>query len=390
MSQFPYQIGLLGKYSDHESQLRSTFDRRFKDLGYQLGDCRILCGENILSRERRAPFAAMYFGHDEAETDDPRLLDDVLSDSAALLPIVEDISNFSALVPSAIKHINGVQRDQNDPAFERDVGTILESFRLLRRDRRLFISYKRDDARRVALQLYEALDQRGFDVFLDTHGVPPGEDFQSVLWHRLADSDVVVLLDTPHFFESRWTIEELARANATSLQVLHLLWPNRTAPDRSALSSFMTLEQSDFLGAELGDDASLASDTVVKVAVEVESLRARALAARYRYLVDAFCDEARRLGVDVDVQPTRHVVFRSKQTEGLVMPLVGVPSAQRLHEVYSELARDGKKSVVWALYDNRGLLRATIDHLDWLNISLPLKAVSVYEVSKELRKEAST
>ena len=71
------------------------------------------------------------------------------------------------------------------------------------------------------------------------------------------------------------------------------------------------------------------------------------------------------------------------------MPLVGVPSALRLHEVYQALTEyGGTPSVIWALYDNRGLLSTTIDHLNWLNINLPLKAVSVYAVSAEFAKEA--
>jgi hypothetical protein len=382
----------MGNYEPYEEKLRTTFNRRFQDLGYRSNDFRVLCGYEISERERRAPFAAIYFGHDKPENDDPELLKDVLSDSAVLLPIVDDISKFSALVPRAIKHINGVQLDPGDPDFERDVGTVVENFRLLRKDRRLFISYKRDDARRVALQLYEVLDERGFDVFLDTHGVPPGEDFQEVLWHRLADSDVVVLLDTPHFFESRWTQEELTRANATSVQVLHLLWPGRTAPSESSLSSFLPLDRCNFPGEEIGDEAVLRDCALEKIAIEVEALRARALAARHRFLVDAFCDEARRVGLDVDVQPARHVEFRSKKNKGFVVPIVGVPSAQRLHEIYRMLSmgKSGTPSTVWALYDNRGLLRATLEHLAWLNIRLPLKAVSVYEVSTELRNEAST
>ena len=82
-------------------------------------------------------------------------------------------------------------------------------------------------------------------------------------------------------------------------------------------------------------------------------------------------------------------MFRGKENEGYVMPLVGVPSGQRLHEVYKALTDGGTApSIVWALYDNQGLLHTTIDHLNWLNLSLPLKAVSVRDVSKELGKEA--
>lgn len=388
MAKFPYQIGLLGGYHQHEKQLQETIGRRFRDLGYTEDDFSVLRGDELLGRERRAPLAVIYFGHAKANEEDSQALVDVLKDSAVVLPVVEDIASFSVNVPIQLRHINGVQIDPDDPKFERDVGTIIENFRLLRKDRRLFISYKRDDSRRIALQLYEALDARGFDVFLDTHGVPPGADFQAVLWHRLADSDVVVLLDTPNFFESRWAREELTRANATSIQVLHLLWPGRSPPAEAALSSFLALEEEDFCESNFGGDGVLLDNVVKRIFVEVEALRARALASRHRYLVDAFCDEARRLGVEVDVQPSRHIVFRGTENEGFVMPLVGVPSARRLHEVYDALFKEESTKVVWALFDNRGLLSSTIDHLSWLNISLPLKAVSVYDVAKALGKEA--
>ena len=77
---------------------------------------------------------------------------------------------------------------------------MLESVGLLPRQRRVFVSYRRDEARQAALQLFNAFSAKLFDVFLDTHGIAPTEDFQAVLWHRLCNSDVLVMLDTPGLF----------------------------------------------------------------------------------------------------------------------------------------------------------------------------------------------
>jgi TIR domain len=66
---------------------------------------------------------------------------------------------------------------------------------------------------------------RLFDVFLDTHGIAPAEDFQTMLWHRLCDSDVLVMLDTPNYFGSRWTSAEFGRALAKGIAVLRVGWP---------------------------------------------------------------------------------------------------------------------------------------------------------------------
>ena len=204
-----------------------------------------------------------------------------------------------------------------------------------------------------------------------------------------ADSDVVVLLDTPHFFESRWTEEEITRANATNIQILHVLWPRRSAPLISALSEPLKLDATMFEGVETGHEARLKVSTIDQITVQVEALRARALAARHKELVDAFCDEARRRGLRVDVQPNRHITLKGKEGPIAVVPMVGVPSALRLNDVHDELGRSpvGVERI-WALYDLRGLLKEILAHLEWLNICLPLHAVSVFEVAARLERES--
>jgi hypothetical protein len=96
---------------------------------------------------------------------------------------------------------------------------------LLRKRRRLFISYKRTESAMVAQQLYHALDERGFDVFLDTLSVRPAEQFQEHLWHRMTDSDVVILLYTKSAHASGWVEQEIERANGMKITVVQLIWP---------------------------------------------------------------------------------------------------------------------------------------------------------------------
>jgi hypothetical protein len=99
---------------------------------------------------------------------------------------------------------------------------LLECVGLLPRQRRVFVSYRRDEARQAALQMFDALSSRHFYVFLDTHGITPAEDFQAMLWHRLCDSDVLLMLDTPNYFEGRWTSAEFGRALAKGISVLRI------------------------------------------------------------------------------------------------------------------------------------------------------------------------
>jgi hypothetical protein len=197
--------------------------------------------------------------------------------------------------------MNGISVADCGGKFERLASRILEGFGLLRERRRLFISYRRVETSGVAAQLYEALDAAGFDVFLDTHGVlRPGEPFQDILWHRLADTDVALLLDSPGFLASRWTEQELARANDCNLQTLQLLWPGQVEGAAAAFSTFHPLADDNFTGADtLGPSARLRDDCVTELVDAVEGLRARAIGARHAFLVREFLLEARKAGLSV-------------------------------------------------------------------------------------------
>src|SRR3546814_17543411 len=106
--------------------------------------------------------------------------------------------------------------------------TMLECVGLLRRQRRVFVSYRRVESRAAAVQLHDLLASRGFDVFLDTHDLRPGAPFPNVLWHRLVDFDVMVILDTPTYFTRPLTRTEIGKASRAKIQVLFVICPDTT------------------------------------------------------------------------------------------------------------------------------------------------------------------
>lgn len=386
---YHYQIGVLGNPRGLEKKFFKLLRKGMKELGIGRGLLSILLDEKINTRDRKAPFALVYFGSPEppsAETQ--KILADLLEDSVPIFPCVDDLAQFKSLVPEAISGVNGLDIAAKD-GLQRLTGFVLEAFRLLRTTRRLFISYRRSESQMAAIQLYEALDQRNFDVFLDTHSVAPGEPFQEVLWHRLADTDVVVLLDTPGFQESPWTMDELAQANTTTLQVLQVLWPKQRSTAPAAFSEFLPLKKGAFQDKKLtvGPGARLKTRAIEKICVATESLRARALAARYRNLVDYFCDVARELGMTPNVQQGRFIeVAGVAGGEAFVIPAVGIPDAvlnQGIEERFQEQCQANKK--VWLLYDERGVRDVWQEHLAWLNRYAPVKCVQVSECEAQLR-----
>jgi len=233
-----YQLVILGHDGDVgvtecTSRLDHALDLALSNLGVSRNKLltRLISGSTSPILDRRMPTVAVFFGLQESPTlsgQDEQRLATLLGDGVLLIPVVENIARFSTLVPTGLSSLNGVAIADCGTAFERLASRVLEGFQLLRKTRRLFISYRRVETSGVAAQLYEDLDAAGFDVFLDTHGVlRPGEPFQEILWHRLADTNVAVVLDSPGFMESRWTEEELARANSSNIQVLQVFWPGQ-------------------------------------------------------------------------------------------------------------------------------------------------------------------
>src|ERR1700733_806762 len=220
--------------------------------------------------DQKMPAVAVYCGLVPAasfQTDDEAILGHFVSNGYLVVPVVTDLNSYRSAVPPVLEGLNGVALADCGAECERIAARIMEGFGLLRERRRLFISYRRKDSSGVAAQLYEALDLAGYDVFLDTHGaIKPGEPFQEILWHRLADTDVVVLLDTPDFLGSRWTEEELARANNSNLQILQVLWPGQKEVSSAAFSTFHPLKHEDFLSTDiLGPTAHLTEDQVGEI-----------------------------------------------------------------------------------------------------------------------------
>lgn len=191
----PYQLILLGAVHGHDTRLRRSVDLALQGLGIPSNAITFLSDANASNRSLKSPVMAVFFGSSES-TADTALVTELIDDSIVIAPVVSDLSQVHAEIPPQLRHVNAIVLGTNDEGITRLVTLVLETFRLLRRERRLFISYKRTGSQPLADRLYDALDARGFDVFIDVRSVPPAADFQSQLWHRMSDSDVVVLIDT--------------------------------------------------------------------------------------------------------------------------------------------------------------------------------------------------
>ncbi|WAX93467.1 toll/interleukin-1 receptor domain-containing protein [Aminobacter sp. NyZ550] len=384
MPAYAYQIIVMGSKDDRLSMLKNSVEDRAAELG--IDPDKIVYLDSDDTYNRNFPALGIYFGNRSKIV--PDVIERLIQDSIVIAPVVSDITMVSQEIPEELSHINAIPCSNSGDNIARLASLVFETFRLLRKERGIFISYRRKGSQSLANKLYDELDKRGFDVFIDTRSVPPAADFQAELWHRMSDVDTIVLIDTPGFREGRWTKAELAQANLLGIQTLHLLWPGQKEDSKYAFSHFVTLQPSDFKGSSPGRGATITQDAINAICRLAEELRAQAMALRHAHLVDNFCDAARDLAFIPSVQPERWISVALPKGKSLaVVPAVGRPTSDRINTIFDSISEHKAAGApIWVIYDSRGLHENWVKHLNWLDSHLPIRTLSVAHVPEALKE----
>jgi hypothetical protein len=375
-----YEILVLGAVSDeYRSALSKTIEKAIEEFKLRFGqDVMVRDADQALLRDPKASAVVAYF--DSPESQDAEFAGRLLERGVPVIPVVREAGSFENL-PTKLKMLNGLKVSATDPNMEALAAVILESVGLLRQQRRVFVSYRRTESRAAALQLHDLLASRGFDVFLDTHDIRPGEPFQEVLWHRMADSDVVIVLDTATYFERKWTREEFGKAMAREIHILRLVWPNH-----SPTAHLNTGEMVRLAPADLTTTKTLKKATAEEVAVSVERIRSRSIAARVRTLTGKLSAEVERIGARIEGVGAHHAVAvrLSRGRRVWAYPVVGIPTANALNEIAIR-ASDFDDGAPVLVYDHAGIRELWLKHLDWLDANIAtVDAIKVFDAASRL------
>jgi len=373
-----YELAILGDAtSDERAQLILTLTDMVGAFGLHVGQAVVLRdAAGLCGRDIRAATAAAYFGG--AAHADADAAHELIQASVPIIPTVSASADFTTAVPDFLVGLNGLRRRADDLEMTELAAAMLECVGLLRRQRRVFVSYRRVESRAAALQLHDLLTGRGFDVFLDTHDIRPGDPFQDVLWHRLCDSDVMVMLDTPTYFDSKWTRHEIGRARAKEIHVLRVVWPEHTPSKLTDLAETIYLDPDELEGP----DGPIVTATADQIMLAVESLRSRSIASRYMSITGKLRADVERIGARVEgIGAHRAVAVRLLDDRKFwAYPVVGIPSAETLNDVADKARRADQREKPVLVYDHVGIREAWSEHLKWLdeNIST-VRAIKVFE-----------
>jgi hypothetical protein len=381
-----YQLFLFDALGDGKAQaLRSTIEARVRELHLDpAAEFEFLSPGDLARLKIEAVRVGVLLTNSSAGQAFANEVKVLLDSPAVVIPAVLAVEDFHEKVPEVLRPTNALTLDKGDQDVEKLAGRVLELFGLLRKRRRLFISYKRTESSPAAQQLYHVLDERSYDVFLDTLSVQSGDDFQEQLWHRMSDADIVILLYTPSIHTNRWTREEVQKATGMKITVLQLIWPCMKRDPVTSGFEALYLCDDDFDRAHPGQ---LKAQKATEIAVLVEKLRARSQANRQAELIGTLRERAEKHSLTTAVQPARYVdVFKDETTFSRVIPTVGVPDSESFQTGTGALApvlgKTPKQIVL--LYESLTVAKAWRAHLDWLDGYLPVRTVKAVEVDQWL------
>lgn len=344
------------------------------------GDLAVRTALDAEQRNAHACTAALYFGGDPSL--DAKLVAELESGCVPMVPVVPPGGRVLETIPFELQAINAFFDEPANARIDALAALALECLGLLRRQRRVFVSYRRDESRTVAVQLHDELSSRGFDVFLDTHDILPGDPFQEMLWHRLADCDVVIMLDTKDYFGSKWTKQELGRSLAQGIQILRVIWPGHQPTRHLTLSDALQLSVDD-----IDEGGQLVPDKIDEVARRTESLRSRSVASRHREIAGSLRVQVERIGGRFEGIGA-HRAMALTLPNGLKIqayPVVGVPTAELLNDVYDKAIATAPDRFPCLAYDHHGIRPAWRTHLEWLDAQVKeVRALRVFDAAWEL------
>lgn len=388
-----YQIIFLGDTTcEAYRKVKARFFESLNERGLDKQLIAILDGNLTLSSrevggyDSAKPTFAFYFGKKDHRNKDVDALKKLMGNGDAIYPVFFTI--FEQEMPEVLRPFNGVMYVENN--IDYIVNVAFEELRLLRKKRRMFISYKRSDSAAIANQLYDVLSRHQFDVFLDTYSISGATDFQAELHHRITDSDVLIQLNSPNFMNSQWCKEEISEANARQVGVLQINWPKVSSGSANQLSVVKKLTPTDFKrGNYKGNTTSLKKAVLDEITMKVEALRARNIAARQDGLTAEFVKEAMRQGRKIIKEPMFLVEMRTDGGVWYYIPAIGVPQSMDCYESLEMLEKwlHGSKmpDKVFLIYDDLRVLPRWIAHLDWMNRYLEVKTIKKQEFTSWLQ-----
>lgn len=317
----------------------------------------------------RVPYVVVYLGDSSSQADSDLAAEIAyeLEQGVTIFPVVSNLTNFGSDVPDALAHANGIAWS-DDASLRRLTRVLMEELGIEDRQRRVFISHRRDDGLGAAEQLHDRLTHLGFQPFIDRFAIRKGADVQAEIADALEDHAFLLLLETPLAHTSDWVYDEVDYALSHAMGMLIVQWPGgvQEVPGSAGVPRLQIRED------ELVDDEhnfSVFTDAAIDRLVErVEEAHALGIVRRRRMLVKSIEESAHAAGVDscISLRDWRLLV-ETKDGRIVVGTTPRLPNAMDLQEVDVASVEVAANLPGLLVHSARQVPEQLRQHLDWVS-----------------------
>lgn len=367
-----YQVEIIHEGLGHwVDAIRRAIESELADLGLHRS---VTVSVTESAPAAGGPALTLFFGSGgiDNSTDVAARVTAALGAGRVVLPVVQDLSAFSSSVPSELKPLNGIAWSHSDRG--RGLARrVLEELGIEEKQRRVFISHKREDGLGTAEQLHDALAHARFAPFIDRFSIAGGARVQEVIADALEDHAFLLLLETPMAYASDWVFDEVDYALSHTMGILILQWPGgpRPVPGSNSLPRFR-LAEADLI-TDPHDFHILTPEALDRVLEAIEASHAQGLCRRRRMLVQSVREAAVAAGCTSCLQLPD---WRLLVSHGGDATLVGVtprlPTARDLQTLDAARASATGDPKGVLVHSARMLRPDLQSHLEWVTGSREL------------------
>jgi TIR domain len=353
------------------TELENALDEELKEVGLHR-NVTVEVRESAFSGDD--PSVAVYFGTPGAMLDGGvrERVTRVLADGVLVVPIVEDLGRFSECVPDELRPLNGWEWSGQDPA-RRLARILLEELGIEDRQRRVFISHKREDGLGAAERLFDALGHQRFVPFIDRFAIPRGARVQDHIADALEDHAFLLLLETPQAHDSEWVFDEVDYALSHFMGILIVQWPGNPepvpgSPGLPRLTLSVAEIESDEHGYQVPSEAALE-----RVLAGVEAAHAVGIVRRRRMLTCSVEDAANAAGCSACVQEGAWRLLVEHAGNSTLIDLTPrLPRAEDLQRLDDARSTHSANPSAMLVHSARILREPLKTHLGWVTGSRDL------------------
>jgi hypothetical protein len=276
-----------------------------------------------------------------------------------VIPVVADLRRFGEETPPALSPINGMAWSATGVAR-----ALLEELGIEERQRKVFISHRREDGLGAAEQLHDHLSHMGFDPFIDRFAIRTGAAVQERIADALEEHAFLLLLETPSAADSDWVFFEIDYALSHTMGTLIIRWPDDPPPiPGSPGLPRIPLSAEDLVSDDHGYDI-LTDAALDRLVGEIEAAHASGLVRRRRMLIQSIEDAATAAGCTSLMLPHWRVRVESAETSTLLGTTPRLPTAHDLQVL--DQAREEPAQEAVLIHSARLLSAERRDHLRWV------------------------